>query len=261
MKLKLIAAAVAIAAAGHASAAVTGVSTGSGSSLLFYAFDDATKTSYIQDLGTTFNSFLPGAVTTDQSWNIAASADWAAYLTSVSGNTANTTWGVIAGIKANAATAANGILSTVRVGDSAAGQSAAFAKGAVGTPLNNVIIGVNGATTTPASGYFSASAAGDNIANNWGHNGAGKLVFRTDNFIGDTATFQYAQLNTPVTYSTYLKTDGITPASFTFNGTSLNYNVAVAVAPVPEPSSYAMLMAGMLVVAGVAAARRRNSSK
>lgn len=252
LQLKTLVAAIAlIAVAGHAAAAaapITLPATATGSDLLFYAFDDATKSSYVQDLGQTFSSFLPAAGNNNAiNVNISSSAAWASYLTSVNNNTSNTYWGVISGLKANALNSGNGIETTLRVGNSIAGQTAANAKGAVATPMNGVMLGINGATTTPAAGYFSVSGGSDNIANNWGHNGAGKLVFNTDNAIGAISTFQYLNLGTSVVNTTFAQ-------SVSFDGTSL------VIAAVPEPSTYAMLLAGLMLVGGIAS-RRRNSAK
>ncbi len=250
LQFKSILAAVAlVAVAGSASAAAMPLNNAaSGSALLFYAFDDVTKTSYVQDLGLTFTSFLPASVaaSTGSVTAISSNTGWSDYLTSVGGDTSNTYWGVIAGLSANAGNSGNGFMSTIRNGDSAVGQSAANAKGAVATPLRNVLLGVNSATTTASTGYFSASAAGDNIANNFQHNGAGKLVFNTDNLIGATSAFQYGNSNAAFATTTYA-------ASYTFDGSNL-------VLAVPEPSSYAMMLGGLMLVGGVAA-RRRKSSK
>jgi hypothetical protein len=261
-QLKTLVAAVAlVAAAGSAFAAPMALNTtATGSSLLFYAFDDATKTSYVQDLGQTFSSFLStsAAATTFPGFTTSVSTNtaWNDYLTSVAGDTSNTYWGVISGLSANAGNAGNGFMSTIREGESADGQTAATGKGTVIGPLRNVLIGVNGATDAASTGYFSASAAGDNIANNFGHNGAGKLVFNTDNLIGATSAFQYGNNNAAFALTTYANADG--NSTFSFDGNNVSY--AVAVAAVPEPETYAMMLAGLMLVGGIAA-RRRKSAK
>lgn len=257
LQLKTLVAAVAlIAAAGQAAAAMPLPATATGSSLLFYAFDDATKTSYVQDLGQTFMSFLPttAVAKTPSITGISSNTGWNDYLASVGGDTSNTYWGVVAGLTANAGNSGNGLMSTIRIGDSADGQSAANAKGAVTGPLKLALIGINSviANTSAApatTGYFSASAAGDNIANNFGafHTGAGKLVFRTDNLIGDSSAFLYGNSNAAFAVTTY-------DQKFTFDGSNLILQA------VPEPSSYAMMLGGLMLVGGIAA-RRRKSSK
>jgi len=252
LQLKTILATVALVAAGTASAAMPLNNTATGSSLLFYAFDDVTKSSYVQDLGLTYSSFLPTATAAgvNASYAVGSNTGWGDYLVSVGNNTSNTYWGVIAGLSANAGNSGNGLLSTIRNGDSAVGQSAANAKGAVSGPLRNVLLGINGATSTATTGYFSDSGAGDNIANNWQHNGFGKLIFNTDNVIGATSAFQYGNSNAAFATTAY---DG----TFNFDGSNLNY----AVAAVPEPSSYAMMVGGLMLVGGIAARRRRKSAK
>ena len=123
-KLKAIVAAVALAAAGHALADIQPgnlTSGANGGELVFYAFDDVTKTSYVKDLGVTFASFLGNAnynnVFTGGTvlGNISSDANWTAYLGSVANNTSNTLWGVFDSLKTGS-TGANTqqILTTAR---------------------------------------------------------------------------------------------------------------------------------------------------
>jgi hypothetical protein len=259
-QLKTLVAAVAlVAAAGQAAAVAMPLNnTATGTSLLFYAFDDATKTSYVQDLGQTFSSFLPTATAAGANFSAGVSSNtgWNEYLASVGNDTANTYWGVIGGISANAASTQNGFMSTIRAGESSDGQTAAKAKSTVSGPLKNVLVGINGVTSTASTGFFSASAAGDNIANNFQHNGFGNLVFNTDNLIGTSSAFQYGNSNAAFAVTTYANADG--NSAFSFDGANVSY--AVAVAAVPEPETYAMMLAGLMLVGGIAA-RRRNSAK
>ncbi|MGZ3239102.1 MAG: PEP-CTERM sorting domain-containing protein [Burkholderiaceae bacterium] len=264
LHLKSIIAAAALAVvAGQASAAIPLNNVGTGSGLIFYAFDDGTtgqtKESFVMDLGQTFSSFLPTAAAAGGTFNtaISTSAAWANFVAAEGNDLSNVTWGVVAGLSANASNSGNGLETTLRVGDSTAGQSAANVKGAVGTPLRNAILGINTATSNAAAGYFTNSGGSDNIANNFGstHNGAGKLVFRTDNSIGTVSTFEYLNANSNAADTTYANANG--NSTFSFDGNNLTYTIAAAV---PEPSSYAMLLAGLMLVGGIAA-RRRNSAK
>jgi len=252
-KLKLLAAAAALAVAGQAAAAIPLNNTATGTGLLFYAFDDATKTSYVQELGFTYSSFLPSTANAQTSHTFAVSANsaWSDYLASVGSDTSNTFWGVIAGISASAAQSTNGFMSTVRVGDSTVGQTVGNARGGVATPLRNVVLGINSATAGAGApnGYFSDSAAGDNIANNFQHNGGGRYVFNVTNAIGTSSEFQW--LNSTGSQPVYTS---YSPFTFSFNGEELIYSA------VPEPGTYAMMLAGLALVGGVAA-RRRKAAK
>lgn len=260
LQLKTIAAAVALAVvAGSAAAAVPVTSTATGSELLFYAFDDATKTSYVQDLGQTYSSFLPtsAAAGANFSASISSNTAWASYIASVAGDFSNTYWGVVAGKSISP----KGLLTTVRAGDSGiTTSSSGTVQGGVTTSLNGLMNGLNTATSSLASGYFTANGgtAADNIVNNYGsgHNIAGKLGpdFHTDNLIGTSSTFEYLNLGGSVATNVYANAYG--NSTFSFDGTTLAYTVAA----VPEPSSYAMMLGGLMLVGGIAA-RRRKSGK
>lgn len=64
LKMKLLAAAAVMAVAGQASAAITLGSTQGGSSLFLSVWDSTTNESYIRNLGTNLNGFLPTGLTT-----------------------------------------------------------------------------------------------------------------------------------------------------------------------------------------------------
>jgi len=271
LQFKLIAAALALAAAGTASAQVNGVqnANGTGTDLFFFAYDSTTKQSFVEDLGTSYVNFLPTGANAAASFttNIAASTAWAQYLSaettanaalaSIGSQVGTTTWGVIAG---DISAANYGLMTTVTAGADTTGQTAPNVRGTIGTPLKSLADALNlAAYSTAQSGYFSSSTIGDNIANNFGNNGAGKLKFTVDNAIGQAANFTYWNTKVvPFAPVTYGNANGA--STFNFDGTNLSYTVPSIVAAVPEPSSYMMLLAGLLMV-GAVVARRRNSAK
>lgn len=263
LQLKTIVAAVALAVvAGHASAAIPLNNTATGTGVLFYAYDDSANTSYVQDLGLTFSSFLPSSAAASTpgttNWSVGSNTSWSDYLASVSGDTSNTYWGVIAGSSTYAVGSSilgtHGVLSTIRVGEDISGQTSANAKSAVGTYLRNPILAINGLTPDATSGFFSASGSADNLAMNWKHNGGGKM-FNVDNVIGQSSEFQYGNSMAAFSSTTYGNVAGV--STFSFDGGTLSYTVPA----VPEPSSYAMMVGGLMLVGGIAARRRRNSAK
>lgn len=237
--------------------------------MLFYAYDSATKTAFVEDLGIKFNSFLLASPAAQVGFvdSISTSSAWSTYVSTTLTDGAKfsyvtglegTTWGVIGGSSNALANGNNyGLGVTLNVGNSASlSNTQGKVKGQINTPLTSLIQGLNANNpTAPLTGYFSGSGGIDNAANSWG-DGKANLSFSTSNNIGATSTFQYlnaslAGSHTPTAYGNSFGNN-----TFSFDGTNLTY--AVAVAAVPEPSSYAMMLGGLLMV-GAMVARRRNS--
>lgn len=253
-QLKSIAAAAALALfAGHAAAAIQPINNASGSELVFYVFDEVTKTSYVQDLGVAFNSFLPGTAASTSPFSATlGNTAWNSYVSSVGGDTSNSYWGVAAVIRPTVAGGSYGLISTVRDGETAVGQNRGAAATGISTFFGNMVTSANaftGGTTADNVSYFSNATTSENWASAMRHNFGGK-TFLTDNLIGTSAAFTYVDITTA--------TAGITDYSGTwsFDGSNLTY----AVAAVPEPETYAMMLAGLMLVGGIAR-RRRNAGK
>lgn len=274
MKLttKLLAGALALAAAGVASAqAVTpSPNAATGSDLLFIAFDLNAKTSFVMDLGVTLSAFSSSTTAANGNvWSVlGANSQFASYESaslSAAGATygygnnalAGTTWAVVAGqtgsIKNLDITAQNG----ATVGNSIATKLSPIV-GNIGYMVSSS--GLNNGIITPTqlqAGYFSST---------WDYTNAGFAIGQGDlnysilNNVGQSAnfiTYNYTG-GTGLTPRTPTTFGGVaTPSTFNFDGSNLTYSVA-QVAAVPEPSSYAMLLAGLLLV-GTMVARRRNS--
>jgi len=272
-QLRLLVAALALAAAGTASAQITSPASSNGTDLYFYAFDSATGTSFIEDLGTNMGSFTPTSAAggTAFSTNVAANAAWTTYVNtteadSVTDNlgatgtgyatgTQNTFWAVISGIAPGGTNASTYSLATTMTnGSTPVSQTLASTRSAI-TDLGNFTGALSGLlASAPTSGYFDANTTVDNPGVQLGAgNGTINNLLKVSNLnaIGTASNFYLYSGNKTGIPTAYSNT-------FSFDGTNLAYGSVVAA--VPEPSSYLMMLAGLLMVAGLVA-RRRNSGK
>jgi len=230
--LKALAAAVVLAAvAGQAAAALPAPTTTTGQSdLIFFAIDQAAGNSFAFDLGT--SAALP---TLNQ--NITGAA-WTAYTAAEGGSLANTTW--FLGYNQGSTGGSSGWGTTVTSGNIIGTETGA--KVSAGRVAFNGFLGQTAVSAVGGSAFFNGATVGNpalSLKNSWGSNTAG---WTTDNAVGTAANFF------TVTAATSAAGGTLVQSGITFNGTS--------VAAVPEPETYSMLAAGLLMLGAVA--RRRK---
>jgi hypothetical protein len=276
LKMKLMAAAVALAASAGANAAMDNFMSGNGS-LAFIALDSTgSPISMMMDLDFNLDSFLPTAMSapgTTIQWNfntnsltvngVASSStqtNWSGALTSFNSaaQVADTKWGVIAGdsstdggflvdIARYASTAKPGTtLATMQ------GQTEANLYGFAGVDIlfnqNNLLqTSSNGSTAASGNAYVGQSFGITSVGGKWRN----KASFDAYSNVGDTANFYMLDERDGIGATKAL----VTPyaGNFTYAAGVLTY----AVAAVPEPSEYALMLAGLGMI-GFMARRRLN---
>jgi hypothetical protein len=191
--------------------------------------------------------------------NIAGDANWATFLANETSGLGNAKWGVFASAATNATLqVANGVqILTTASGNATSATTNSQLRGIVGAFGTTYLGGLQGAGTNFAvnDSYF---ATGGTNSGNWASgladNLANKVAFNTDNAIGSTADFfrlTEPASGTNATISTLFS--GATQWSFDGNTLSITGQTA----PIPEPGTWAMLLAGLMMVGGIA--RRRMS--
>lgn len=258
LKLKALAAASAMLFASGAFAAINNAETGTtagvgnyagGSDLVFFAW--SAGQSYVQDLGVGMGSFLPSSTNANTSTSFSI-LNPSAY----SQLTGTINWGVVA-VHSN---------TTVVTG---LGQDYLFTTvNSAVTPANlanQINVGIKNAvgvfdnfanySGTTANGYYDSNPDLANWATNLQNKvGPASLSFSGGNAVGASG-IEFLMLDTP-NGSTSAKTNAQTAfaGTFGFDGSSLTYTVAA----VPEPGTYAMLLAGLMMVGGIARRRTRG---
>lgn len=264
-QIKAIVAAVALAAAGSAMADIQPgnlTSGATGGELVFYAFDDVTGNSYVKDLGVTFSTFLTSPWYSHLgSNNVGSDSNWTSFVTAQgTSGLGNVTWGVLGTLKQSTATtgaAAVGavqILTTAR-GDATANTSSTTVRGIDGI-INTTWLGaLQGTNNNYAvnSSYFTVNS---DLAANFGggpginHTYNSKVGFAADNYLS-TTTADFFKVST-------VAGTGFATISNAFAAAPNNvwYFDGSTVAAIPEPETYGMLAAGLLMLGAVA--RRRK---
>lgn len=276
MKLKTLTAAVAIAASGMANAAIDNFASGN-SSLLFFAADKTgAPISMSLDLSFNLNDFLPGTTLSNSTiaWNFNTNTlsvngvqqggtyNWSSLLETFSGTAqvAQTSWGVIAGdstlASASDLTSIRYFSTSKSVLDLADNQSLSNLSNFSGVDnhFNAAALGQganDGITATGGVAYIANNTAlGANF--NWQNRAAAgssaAAVGESQNvFFYDGVA---AGNSNRATVTQYGNANGF--ATFSYSEGILTYT-----APVPEPETYALMLAGLGLVAAIA--RRRKS--
>jgi hypothetical protein len=268
-KLNALVAAALLAAAGSANAALDDSLSGNGS--LYLSVWNGTDTSAMFDLGYNMDSFLPAAMAAD-----GISVNWNLVGSSVTGHTATTlgygsTWADfaatvtdwntvvfdVAAMDSNATVAGGSRylstsfspLATVQTQSSSNLLNFRLVDAYVNysNPLGTHAANANGANLATALNGNAYYAAGGAKGDKWQN----KATFDTNGVVGSDLSF-YMLSNT-----TALGKASVVSYAGTFNLSNTGV-LAYATAPVPEASTYGMMLAGLGLVGFIA--RRRLSA-
>lgn len=272
--LKALAAGVGMAlVAGSASAAIRqpGDAGGNGSEVFAVIYDTESKASFMKDLGIELQNFLPGSGVTAPGYNLqfslTADSNWTSFLALTDGSpalrfmvaAADTTGGTNPNGQRFMATGATNPFSNLTNNNISANLPAA----AIKYLSDNQNRGShNSATPVSANG---SSVTTDDLAINFGKAGTMTPTWNgvTGNMtgaLGSSLGFYFITRNSSGAGTTrpggeaYVNSIG--PATWTFaQAQGGDYQLTYA-APVPEPESWALMLAGMAIIGSIARRRR-----
>jgi hypothetical protein len=233
-KLKALVAAVALAAvAGQASAALTLPTDTQTSDALFFALDIKAGTSYVYDLGSV--SSLTSTLSTGV--NVTTSSAWTSFAASAA-STSDITWGIV-----YATGDANNYSwgTTLTSGKTAAKVLSGKVNSGVATAFDSYAK-TTSLTQAGDSQFSNATDASNFVVSNKNTWGGNATAWTDNNAIGTKANL-------------YTFVGG---AAGTLSISGINFDGStVSIAAVPEPETYSMLAAGLLMLGAVA--RRRKA--
>lgn len=259
MKLKLAAAAALVALSGAANAAIDNGATGNGE--LFFSIWDA-NSSYTRDLNITLDSF-EAAVNAAGAYLNQVSADSLFTSFLATADLATVKWGV----SAVDTMGERRLLDTFSVMPTLAQMKTndvlRTGIGGVGGHINNMNNTgmMNAESNTYAvgtSGYAGNSVYGQFSNNQLGYNRSGTAA--NDSYENGLNLLRINALATGIqkgVYTQYTDNGSALRAFLDLNQGSATFGQLTIAAPVPEPESYAMLLAGLGVMSAIAR-RRRN---
>jgi hypothetical protein len=264
-RLKAIAAAVLLAGSTMASAQLVVPTTGNGS-LTFVAYDPVSLTTYSFNTGRFLEQFLPSAVTAPGTTFSFTLPSWTSFLATSGLQASNVLWTVFGGDALNP----NRFITTGATAGTMQGASRVVnVLGAMGSFFN--VHNLQGTHPTSPNGFaiYSSDAAtvnndfgyGGRIfgpGNNWNNNTGFSVLGNIGQSLGFYAFggTNLGQNNCGTLSCTrYDYTNAFGSATWTLN----QDGTLVYTAPVPEASTYAMMLAGLLTLGFVA--RRRLNGK
>jgi len=263
LKSKLIAAAIALVAASGAHADIT--TGGGGNGELFFSIWDANG-SYTRGLGTQINTFetsVAGAGAINLSW--AADTTFANFLAGTAGGTRSGTlqWNIVA----NDTQGANRLLTTYTLPENPTTKANDIIRSAgasVTTHLNTVnplmagaaLSGDSLAVTAASVAWAGKTAFNNNFGGLINFNNGGTLANNSyASGVGFMRIDALASGTAPSVYNEYM--DG-TAVNAYLDGSNTLHLQAVAVAAIPEPSEYALMLAGLGMLGFMARRRLGN---
>lgn len=261
MKFHSLALAAALALTGGAANATltAGLNLETGSSLMLIAYDKAAQVSYVKDLGTYTNTFFTTGKLSPASW-LVNDGEWSKFINA--STLSNVNWLVLGYQGSGAFVDTRKIMTTVQVG----------------TPFEQVLttlnINLNNSFGTLQNFVAAASLTGTHLSEADGSsfnvlgqgfqgnayfmgvdrsNAQGNLKYQMNNALGTTAEFVF--LSRPNS-SSFSVPNFQNPGTFTFGADNTGaYNLVYTPTAVPEPGTYALLIAGLGAIGMVA--RRR----